>query len=299
MAFNTYVFIFAFLPPFLLACFTLGRRGLRVRKALIILGSAVFYLAGGWQSAAVLAVSLAVNYALALLLRGKPGKRGPLVLGLLFNAGLLFGFKYLDFAADSLRLFAGESPARLNLWMPLGISFFTFQQIMYLVSVKRGDIEVQLSDYLAFVLFFPKLIMGPLMEPKEFLAQLNDSSRVRPDWGNLAAGLKLFSLGLGIFSVVGVSMAYTAQPDGGAFLAVFVGVLTGVGGGVMRDVMAGDMPYIFVRHIYACASLAGALLCALSWHALGQVPAMVAGAATVVVIRILSATFKWNLPKAD
>ena len=196
MAFNTYVFIFAFLPPFLLACFTLGRRGLRVRKALIILGSAVFYLAGGWQSAAVLAVSLAVNYALALLLRGKPGKRGPLVLGLLFNAGLLFGFKYLDFAADSLRLFAGESPARLNLWMPLGISFFTFQQIMYLVSVKRGDIEVQLSDYLAFVLFFPKLIMGPLMEPKEFLAQLNDSSRVRPDWGNLAAGLKLFSLGL-------------------------------------------------------------------------------------------------------
>ena len=111
--------------------------------------------------------------------------------------------------------------------------------------------------------------------------------------------LVMDALGLGIFSVVGVSMAYTAQPDGGAFLAVFVGVLTGVGGGVMRDVMAGDMPYIFVRHIYACASLAGALLCALSWHALGQVPAMVAGAATVVVIRILSATFKWNLPKAD
>lgn len=111
--------------------------------------------------------------------------------------------------------------------------------------------------------------------------------------------LVMDALGLGIFSVVGVSMAYTAQPDGGAFLAVFVGVLTGVGGGVMRDVMAGDMPYIFVRHIYACASLAGALLCALSWHALGQVPSMVAGAATVVVIRILSATFKWNLPKAD
>lgn len=111
--------------------------------------------------------------------------------------------------------------------------------------------------------------------------------------------LVMDALGLGIFSVVGVSMAYTAQPDAGAFLAVFVGVLTGVGGGVMRDVMAGDMPYIFVRHIYACASLAGALLCALSWHALGQVPAMVAGAATVVVIRILSATFKWNLPKAD
>ncbi|MBQ7518807.1 MAG: TRIC cation channel family protein [Clostridia bacterium] len=111
--------------------------------------------------------------------------------------------------------------------------------------------------------------------------------------------LVMDALGLGIFSVVGVSMAYAAQPDAGAFLAVFVGVLTGVGGGVMRDVMAGDMPYIFVKHIYACASLAGALLCALTWHALGQVYAMVAGAVTVVIIRILSATFKWNLPKAD
>ena len=67
----------------------------------------------------------------------------------------------------------------------------------------------------------------------------------------------------------------------------------------MRDVMAGDMPKIFVKHVYACASLAGALLCALTWQALGQAYAMVAGAAAVVIIRILSATFKWNLPKAD
>lgn len=111
--------------------------------------------------------------------------------------------------------------------------------------------------------------------------------------------LVMDAVGLGIFSVVGVSMAYTVQPDGGAFLAVFVGVLTGVGGGVLRDVMAGDMPYIFVKHVYACASLAGALLCALTWQVLGQVYAMVAGAVTVVIIRILSATFKWNLPRAD
>lgn len=196
MAFNTYVFIFAFLPLFLLVYFLLGRAGLRVRKALIILGSAVFYLAGGWQSAAVLSASLAVNYALAILLRRKPGKRWPLVLGLLFNAGLLFGFKYLDFAAESFRFLTSGNPVRLNLWLPLGISFFTFQQIMYLVSVRRKDVEVRLPDYLAFVLFFPKLIMGPLMEPKDFVSQLNDPALARADWGNLASGLKLFSLGL-------------------------------------------------------------------------------------------------------
>lgn len=111
--------------------------------------------------------------------------------------------------------------------------------------------------------------------------------------------LVMDSLGLGIFTVVGVSMAYAAQPQAGVFLAVFVGVLTGVGGGVLRDVMAGDMPYIFVKHIYACASLAGALLCALLWPYAGQMIPMLAGAAAVVVIRILSAVFKWNLPRAD
>lgn len=111
--------------------------------------------------------------------------------------------------------------------------------------------------------------------------------------------LAMDSLGLGIFSVVGVSLAYGAQPQAGMFLAVFVGVITGVGGGVMRDVMAGDMPYIFVKHVYACASLAGALLCALLRPVLGEMYAMVAGAVLVVLIRVLSATFKWNLPRAD
>lgn len=111
--------------------------------------------------------------------------------------------------------------------------------------------------------------------------------------------LVMDSLGLGIFSVVGVNMSYAAQPGAGMFLAVFVGVLTGVGGGVLRDVMAGDMPYIFVKHVYACASLAGALLCALCRQIMDPAWAMLAGAAAVVVIRMLSSTFKWNLPRAD
>ena len=111
--------------------------------------------------------------------------------------------------------------------------------------------------------------------------------------------LVMDSLGLGIFTAVGVSIAFAAQPQGGRFLAAFVGVLSGVGGGVLRDVMAGDMPYIFVKHVYACASLVGALICALLWNQLGQAAAMLAGATAVVVIRILSAIFKWNLPRAD
>ena len=111
--------------------------------------------------------------------------------------------------------------------------------------------------------------------------------------------LVMDTIGLAIFSVVGVSNAYAAQPDAGIYLTVFVGVLSGVGGGVLRDVMAGDTPYIFVKDVYACASLAGALVCALMWQAAGQAAAMIVGALVVVIIRFLSVTFHWNLPRAD
>ena len=82
------------------------------------------------------------------------------------------------------------------------------------------------------------------------------------------------------------------------FGVCILGLTTAVGGGVIRDMMAGDTPYIFVKHIYACASLVGALVCGLLWHRVGDVPAMLAGAAVIFLIRGLSAHFRWNLPHA-
>lgn len=109
--------------------------------------------------------------------------------------------------------------------------------------------------------------------------------------------LVMDSLGLGIFTVMGISTAYSVSEEFNLFLLIFVGVITGVGGGLMRDMMAGNTPYIFVKHIYACASLAGALVCALLWKPSGAAMAMFAGA-VVVIIRFLAAHFKWSLPKA-
>lgn len=109
--------------------------------------------------------------------------------------------------------------------------------------------------------------------------------------------LLMDSAGLGIFTVMGVRVAWNCVEEPTLYLLVFVGVITGVGGGVIRDVMAGDTPYIFVKHIYACASLAGALLCGVLWEPAGEMTAMLLGAGTVFLLRLLSAHYKWNLPK--
>ena len=106
------------------------------------------------------------------------------------------------------------------------------------------------------------------------------------------------SLGLGVFTVVGIQRAYTATEHRGMFLLVFVGVVTGVGGGLLRDVMAGNTPYIFVKHVYASASIIGAILCAALWGVLGATAAMILGASVILTIRLLAAHYHWSLPRA-
>jgi uncharacterized membrane protein YeiH len=108
--------------------------------------------------------------------------------------------------------------------------------------------------------------------------------------------LLMDSIGLGMFSVVGVQAAFSDAEQANLFLAVFVGVMTGVGGGVLRDVFAQNMPYIFVRHFYACASILGALTAALLWgHTMLAIPA---GALVTVTLRLIAASRKWSLPRA-
>ena len=104
------------------------------------------------------------------------------------------------------------------------------------------------------------------------------------------AMLIMDSVGLGIFTSLGVMSGIDS------FLLVFIGMLTGVGGGLMRDMMAGEEPYIFVKHIYACASLVGALGCVEIYREWGRLPAVFIGAFIVMAIRFLAAHYRWNLP---
>ena len=107
------------------------------------------------------------------------------------------------------------------------------------------------------------------------------------------------AIGLSLFTVIGVETAYIHVADANAYLAIFVGVLTGVGGGILRDVLAGNTPYVFVKHFYACASLIGAVVCAVCWSWLGSLPSMLIGAGLIMVLRNMAVHYRWSLPQIE
>ena len=109
--------------------------------------------------------------------------------------------------------------------------------------------------------------------------------------------LAMDSVGLGIFTVVGVNTGIRQGYMDNVFLLVFLGTITGVGGGLLRDMMASVPPYIFVKHIYACASIIGAVVCVYMNRFVGNVQAMVVSSIVVVLIRYLAAHYRWNLPR--
>ena len=111
--------------------------------------------------------------------------------------------------------------------------------------------------------------------------------------------LVMDSIGLGIFTVVGVNKGIQMGYIESTFLLVFLGTITGVGGGLLRDMMAGVPPYIFVRHVYACASIAGALICVIMNRLFGAVEAMIVASSAVILLRYLAAHYHWNLPRME
>lgn len=105
--------------------------------------------------------------------------------------------------------------------------------------------------------------------------------------------------GLGIFTVVGIQAAVRAVGGENVFFFVFIGTLTGVGGGALRDIMAGETPYILVKHIYACAAIAGGIVCVVGRTAFGEAYGTILGLAATVLLRFLAAHFRWNLMRVS
>ena len=202
MLFNSYVFILAFLPLTLLAYFLLGRLPERIplNKLFLVLASFVFYGYNNPSYVPIIVASILINYALSqLMLRSKKkAVRLPLMLlGLGLNLGVLFYFKYHDFFFDNLNKAFGTSFPLYKLMLPLGISFFTFQQLSYVIdSYKRTVPRYNILDYALFVTFFPQLVAGPIVLHSEIVPQFADPKNRRFNFDNFAPGLYAFALGL-------------------------------------------------------------------------------------------------------
>ena len=202
MLFNSYIFILLFLPVSVTGYYVLSGLHDTAGKIWIISGGILFYLYAGSEAAAVFGISILFNLAASFLIQN--GRKKDLILGIAIavNIVLLFHYKYFNFAASNFHaiLHKGTEYESRNILLPLGISFFTFQQISWLISCSRKQETKSagnwILDYLTFILYFPKLIMGPLMEPDDFIGQINDPARKKVNWDHIAAGLKLFCFGL-------------------------------------------------------------------------------------------------------
>lgn len=199
MQFNSYIFILLYLPIIVFGYFLLNKVHIKLGKVWLIIGSTAFYLyGGGVNAAAILGLSIVANLAaVQIMSRYRKYCKTVLVTAVIGNIVLLFYYKYTDFFISNWNHFFETDHVLLNLILPLGISFFTFQQIAYLVQLYRdAEMKIDVSDYLAYILYFPKLVMGPLMEPGDFVSQLSDIEKKKVNWENIACGIKIFSFGL-------------------------------------------------------------------------------------------------------
>ena len=200
MLFNSFEFVLFFLPATLLAYHACRAGGLlRASVAVLAAASVFFYGWWDWRNLFILGASVLFNYGVGrrVAARGSQGRRW-LVAGIAGDLALLGFFKYWNFFADNLAWATGWQAPVLRFALPLGISFFTFTQIAFLVDAWRGKArEYRLVDYVLFVSYFPHLIAGPIIHHKQFMPQLG---RRFPAWkvlDDLALGLAIFVLGLG------------------------------------------------------------------------------------------------------
>jgi len=203
MLFNSYAFIFAFLPVTLAGFFLLGLRSRNLALGWIVVASVAFY--AWWRpiNVLIIAPSILVNFALArwlLHLTADKARAGlarlVLLLGIGFNVVFLGYFKYVDFLATAANDVIGTNFVLTQVVLPLGISFITFQKIAFLIDVYgRRVSSFSLGDYCLFVLFFPQLIAGPIVHYGEMMPQFQQA-RCRWDKENIAVGLSLFVFGL-------------------------------------------------------------------------------------------------------
>ena len=196
MLFNSHAYLIYFLPIAALGFFAFGERP-RWAVRWLVVASLFFY---GWWNPAhlpLIAGSIVGNFWIARRIQHSAHRRGWLVAGVAANLALLGIFKYADFLLRTLAQVGAMPLVQLDLALPLGISFFTFTQIAFLVDVSRDKArEPSFDNYALFVTFFPHLLAGPIIHHSEMMPQFASTSNKRVAWENVAAGMFLLAIGL-------------------------------------------------------------------------------------------------------
>ncbi len=210
----------------------------RVRKSLLLVASYYFYMSWDVEFAGLIAVSTLVDYSVGLVLGSTAAskkRKAALCVSLAVNLGLLAYFKYAGFFVESMRellssLGVAVQPMELEIVLPVGISFYTFQTLSYTIDVYRGKLKPtrDLPDFALFVAFFPQLVAGPIVRASEFLPQLSVAQRLQ--WSRQFAAWQRILIGLAKKIVLADSFALVAnqvfsEPEAYGFVGTWCGVL--------------------------------------------------------------------------
>lgn len=201
MLFNSYIFVFLFFPLAVAGYYELHHFGWeKAALGFLIVMSMIFYGYNSVEYLLILITSIVLNYLLVQMM-GRTGSSGYrrmlLVLGLLLNLGILFCFKYYDFFIENVNAVLRTDYHFLRLTLPLGISFYTFQQLSYVIDSYRGECEqYSFLEYAAYVSFFPQLIAGPIVYHNELIPQLRAKENHRINYENMSKGIYAFALGM-------------------------------------------------------------------------------------------------------
>ena len=200
MQFNSYIFILCFLPIALILYYTFHHFGKdKLAKAFLLGMSLWFYGYFNVSYLAIICVSICVNFLVSkgMAGAGEVNKKRLLWTGIVFNVALIFYFKYYDFFLSNINAVFKTDFAMRNIVLPLGISFFTFQQISFMVDSYKGETrDYTFLDYALFVSFFPQLVAGPIVLHSELIPQFRDKSKWRVNFDNLSDGFIMFTRGL-------------------------------------------------------------------------------------------------------
>lgn len=202
MLFNSYIFVLTFLPVCITGYFVLNYFNLKTLGQAFLLGMSLwFYGYFNVKYLWIIIASIGFNYIFYILLSKilqQRKRKWPFFAAMALNIGILFYFKYFNFFLENVNAIFAQEFAVQKILLPLGISFFTFQQISFVIDTYKGEVpQYSFLYYASFVTFFPQLIAGPIVTHDELIPQFMDDTRKHFQWENFVKGVYLFTLGLG------------------------------------------------------------------------------------------------------